>query len=220
MAKKTSKKRAKGLLQSEPSTHRNGPVPAVYQEMLAEAETSLPSKLGDDERAVKRRRVGGRLTGGNNAKTEGRKGSESAHGQTDTDLHKSPSSKHLQTIELESGFSSDSDAAWEEVNLEGRSELDLPDDDGDAGDGSIDLVLDMEAKPTSRKPTRRKPVSAEARKVRLVIHKVHLLCLLHHVYLRNHWCNDGRVQVGPTFLHNNPILMVDRKVCGNSYRRT
>ncbi|KAK3945638.1 Rad4-domain-containing protein, partial [Diplogelasinospora grovesii] len=41
---------------------------------------------------------------------------------------------------------------------------------------------------------RRKPATREEKDRRVLIHKMHLLCLLAHVELRNRWCNDPRVQ--------------------------
>jgi hypothetical protein len=46
-----------------------------------------------------------------------------------------------------------------------------------------------------RRVVRRKPVTAAERKIRLDVHKTHLLCLLSHVQRRNLWCNDEEVQV-------------------------
>ena len=43
---------------------------------------------------------------------------------------------------------------------------------------------------------RRKALTAADRKMRLEIHKIHVLALLSHGRLRNRWCNDDKVQVG------------------------
>ena len=200
MAKRTSVKNAMATAKGRPRAPRGHSVPTVYEDMLAEAETSSPSKLGEGERAVKKRRVSGRIIGDNEDKPESQEGfAGDTKEQTNTGPYENVNFRLLQTIELESENSSDSDAAWEEVNLKNDSGVDILDDGEDAQDGPIDLVLDIQTKSTPRKAVRRKPISAESRKIRLVIHKVHLLCLLHHAYLRNHWCNDARVQVGPVY---------------------
>ena len=198
MAKKTPTKNVRASAKRKSRAPRDHSVPAVYEDMLAEAETSSPSKFGEGERVVKKRRVGGRLVGNDEIKSEGHEGfAGDTENQIDAGSPEDANFKLLQTIEVESEYSSDSDGAWEEVNLKDGPEMDMLDGGEDAQAGPIDLVLDIQTKSTPRKALRRKPITAESRKTRLVIHKVHLSCLLHHVYLRNHWCNDSRVQVGP-----------------------
>ena len=61
------------------------------------------------------------------------------------------------------------------------------------GEESLDITL--EEPPVRRTLVRRrKPVTGSEKKLRLQIHKAHLLCLLGHVYTRNLWCNDEEVQ--------------------------
>ncbi|EWC46866.1 hypothetical protein DRE_03878 [Drechslerella stenobrocha 248] len=65
------------------------------------------------------------------------------------------------------------------------------------------LVFELSASnapPTSKKISRTGPTPVE-RRIRLEVHKLHLLCLLSHVWLRSRYCNDGIVQK-----HLLPIL--------------
>ncbi|KKA27637.1 hypothetical protein TD95_001738 [Thielaviopsis punctulata] len=41
---------------------------------------------------------------------------------------------------------------------------------------------------------KRKPLTKEQRQQRINTHQMHILCLLWHASLRNHWCNDAKVQ--------------------------
>ncbi|KAL5604343.1 hypothetical protein BROUX41_002315 [Berkeleyomyces rouxiae] len=41
---------------------------------------------------------------------------------------------------------------------------------------------------------KRKPLNKEQKQHRMEAHRMHLLCLIWHCSLRNHWCNDRRVQ--------------------------
>jgi hypothetical protein len=48
--------------------------------------------------------------------------------------------------------------------------------------------------PRTRRKGQKPPTLAE-RKLRLDVHKIHVMCLLYHVFVRNHWCNDSKLQV-------------------------
>jgi len=59
------------------------------------------------------------------------------------------------------------------------------------------LNLDLSAHLTNMAPPRadrRKAMSKEEKAQRVEVHKLHLLCLLAHVEIRNRWCNDAEVQ--------------------------
>jgi xeroderma pigmentosum group C-complementing protein len=60
---------------------------------------------------------------------------------------------------------------------------------------SLDLNLTAQkaAMTPRRSVDRRKPASKEEKQRRLEIHKMHVLCLLSHLTLRNRWCNDPEV---------------------------
>jgi xeroderma pigmentosum group C-complementing protein len=62
---------------------------------------------------------------------------------------------------------------------------------------SRELDLDLSAHMAAlapRRADRRKAISRDERERRVEIHKMHLVCLLAHVELRNRWCNNRGVQ--------------------------
>lgn len=89
----------------------------------------------------------------------------------------------------------DEDIDWEEVELaEGGESVD--DKAGNGSSEAITVTLSKEAA-EERKVKRSKPrtnLSKEEKGYRIMLHKIHLLCLLHHVWLRNRWCNDYSVR--------------------------
>lgn len=161
-------------------------IPDVYREMLAEADSRASNQPETEDRPIKRRRVGERRPVLPESKPE-----EQAIPLPEAD---ETAGRQLQTA-YDSAASDDSDMEWEEV------EIQQPSSDGPQaaaaaqGDEPLQITLD---KPTDTRKTliaRRKPVSAAEKKLRLDIHKVHILCLLSHVQRRNLWCNDDEVQV-------------------------
>ena len=82
------------------------------------------------------------------------------------------------------------DVDWEDVDLGATLPLDLK----PAEPETLEVVLNDLNVP--KKPSvERKKVTAVDRKIRLEAHKLHLLCLLAHISLRNRWCNDESIQV-------------------------
>ena len=98
-----------------------------------------------------------------------------------------------QTAYNDSDDSAETDFDWEEVDLaqDMTQEADLN------SDNTLELVLDgnKRSEAADNQSRKRKPASTAERKLRLLIHKLHVLCLLAHVHLRNHWCNDEQVHV-------------------------
>ncbi|KAI4178953.1 MAG: hypothetical protein L6R41_008127 [Letrouitia leprolyta] len=205
----------------------------AYRDMLAEAEAdSSPILTGHEGRPIKRRRVRGHIVteggfGSNqndllSSQTKPAPRSQITPRKNDdpasSDNNSSDSRIPVPTLSIHPVYgeqtmlkdeaSDESDFAWEEVEL--AQEVDQPhvepaDRDEDEG---LNLVLDVEAK-KGREGTvaaRRKPLTAIERKLRLEIHRVHLLCLLSHVHLRNHWCNDQNVHV----CNQSSISLVNR----------
>ncbi|KAL8626783.1 hypothetical protein Q9189_007510, partial [Teloschistes chrysophthalmus] len=191
------------------NVHPDPGVNAAFRDMLAEVESS-PTQTGDEGRPIKKRRVRGRIV----AQGEDKNSATDAH-----EALQQPAAKHRR--ETSGGFGADvnsrqpvatlhreqtaykdesseeNDFAWEEVEL-GQDQLHAADDEVDnEEDGPLQLVLDDGAKERSRQvaAARRKPLTAIERSFRLQVHKVHLLCLLSHVHMRNHWCNDQNVHV-------------------------
>ncbi|KAL9604694.1 MAG: hypothetical protein Q9219_000414 [cf. Caloplaca sp. 3 TL-2023] len=192
---------------------------AAYQELLAEAEVNaLFTETGDEERPIKRRRIRGQIVGTRDEAaglTQAKIPTISPNPlieipnrpthtpqQISPDIGDDPSinstpdqqSPGLQ-LAVKDESSEESDFAWEEVDLDrGADEADHESTDENDG-GDLDLVLDGDGKNVREgtAPARRKPLTSAEKKLRLHIHKVHLLCLLSHVHLRNHWCNDQNV---------------------------
>ncbi|KAL8931668.1 MAG: hypothetical protein Q9216_007120, partial [Gyalolechia sp. 2 TL-2023] len=189
----------------------------AYRDMLAEAEfDSSPTQTGDEGRPIKRRRVRGHLVTRQgvgldqvepssdqlNPVTRPQTTPENDHDPASADNEfKSPVATtarqplHQEQTALKDETSDESDFAWEEVDLAQEEDRPNIESTGEDGDGDLNLVLDGSVKKAGGETAavRRKPLTATERKLRLEIHKVHLLCLLSHVHLRNHWCNDQNV---------------------------
>lgn len=172
------------------------PIPVVYQEMLADAVSSSPSRFNEDGKAIKRRRIGGRVVSRYNGDTSGQDTEYTTVAAEDTDTDRAVLKKAVprkQTAYNDSDDSMESDMDWEEVDLV----KDKAGDDVEDDEKPMDLVIGGRALGAANRPTpRRKVDSVVEKKMRLEIHKTHLLCLLAHVHLRNHWCEDVEVQVG------------------------
>ena len=170
----------------------------IFQDLIAEAASLSQASASEDGRTVKKRRVGGRLViSGVPKKPEDdqfQNGVVQEHVVPSQDDDNEPSSLR-QTIYNESEDSEDSgDADWQDVTLAVPAESGQREQERDLQDLSLDLQADhagLDKSPTNR----RKPLTAAERRLRLEVHKMHVLTLLSHVHLRNHWCNDLEVQV-------------------------
>lgn len=154
--------------------------------MLAEAEARTPQPVESD-RPAKRRKVGERTAASLRAETgyqeiqmvEAEKG-DSRQPQTAYDLD---------------APSEESDIEWEDIDLQ-QTRLDSTEAHGPQEDDEpLQITFGIGDKEKKKITPRQKPLSAAEKKLRLDIHKVHLLCLLRHVHLRNLWCNDPLLQV-------------------------
>ncbi|KAI4169228.1 MAG: hypothetical protein LQ346_008986, partial [Caloplaca aetnensis] len=188
---------------------------AAYREMLAEAEAeSLSTQTGDEGRPLKRRRVRGQIgpqNGGSSSPSmehgevshipveKKSEGQDAASSDRDVHMQTSGIADHplrQEQVAYKDETSDESDFAWEEVDLAQEADQSLLDPtDGDDEQEDLNLVLNDGGKrnPDLSAPARRKVLTAVEKKLRLELHKVHLLCLLYHVHLRNHWCNDQNV---------------------------
>ncbi|KAL8789744.1 MAG: hypothetical protein Q9213_000995 [Squamulea squamosa] len=177
----------------------------AYKDMLDEANSS-PTQTSDEGRTIKRRRVRGRIVAQNDNGPSAATSSPNRM-KLSADNHINHRSKHdaadselthplqQEQAAYDKDSSEDNDFAWEEVNLlheERHFSDDQPEEDEEQ---QLDLVLDNDGKGdfTSAAASRRKPLTALERKHRLEVHKLHLLCLLSHIHLRNHWCNDQNI---------------------------
>lgn len=115
-----------------------------------------------------------------------------------------------QTI-IDSDESDGSDEEWEDALADGT---DTDDHDEVAAvapqvaDISITIGGNKSENTETKRRFRRRAITSVDKKKRLDIHKMHVLCLLYHVFRRNAWCNDLRVQtalrklVPPRILQN------------------
>lgn len=152
----------------------------VYKGLISEA-----AQPAEEVRPLKRRK-----TAAVRAETPMRSMSvESAHSVT-------PIKKNQQTTFDDSDSAGGSDVDWEDIDLQKENDGENPSDPvEDDPPGDISVVIGREpAKPTKTQLSRRLPSSAIDKKKRLDVHKIHVCCLLAHVYTRNAWCNDEAVQ--------------------------
>lgn len=199
MARPGGSKRGRKLRTSTRPSPGNE-VPDIYREMLVDAVSSSPTKLGVEGKVVKKRRVRGRVVAqGHNDTSE--QSDQASTIATNTDIDEAVlqhGSVRQQTAYTESEDSADSDIDWQDINLTHDPKLnDIQDHDGPEH-SELDLVLGGDSNGTPTKLTlKRKPVTAAERRIRLEIHKMHVMSLLAHIHLRNHWCNDEEVHVWP-----------------------
>jgi len=168
---------------------RRETAPDIYQEMLEEAEARDPEHFHSD-RPIKRRKVG-------DSKAIPTDPPETAQARrvTDPEIREEEQAKNLQIV-YDLSETDESDVEWEDVDIQQPA----PEASSAAvvSQGSNEMLqITLEQEPEKRKKTvhRRKPLTAAEKKIRLDVHKVHLLCLLAHVNLRNRWCNDDSIQV-------------------------
>ncbi|KAJ8063150.1 hypothetical protein OCU04_008391 [Sclerotinia nivalis] len=192
-------------------------VPDVYRDMLVEA---IPAQLEVPERPLKKRRVGLRgaaapasesgpskaSVAGSHDKAEDEEdedvefedvitASKSLNGEDEDDDTSTIQQTAYRDSDEETDESDEID--WENINFNAK-------DDEPSGD--LELTLTRPA--PQRQPTtpRRKALTQGDKVLRLDIHKLHLLCLLSHVHMRNEWCNDPVVQDSLRPLLNKKIL--------------
>lgn len=171
-------------------------VPRVYRDMLADATSSSPTRTNEEGRVIKRRRVKGRIVTQSKEELAFPHFEPSGDGGHEGGLNDAfeTDEPNLQQIsQTESEDSGHSDVDWEEIELQNAAaasdrEHHEPED--------LNIVLGAEkSEHTSALDgmAKRRPITAEEKMLRLEIHKMHLCSLMAHVYLRNHWCNDGDV---------------------------
>ncbi|KAJ9317155.1 hypothetical protein DTO271D3_2445 [Paecilomyces variotii] len=192
MARTSSSRPQRGRAgRGRPARHRESDedeeIPELYREMLAEADARAKNQPDADDRPIKRRRVGERRVAPPEIKPD-----------EATAPLQSPDAGPAKQVQIayDSAASDDSDMEWEEVDIEQRS-TNAPEASTQAEGANEPLQITLgQHGATTPKPAvpRRKAITAVERKLRLDVHKVHLLCLLSHVQIRNLWCNDDEVQ--------------------------
>ena len=170
-------------------------VPEVYQEMLSNATLSSPSLLSDEGQSIKRRRVGGNIVVQGVGSSIPVRWDAESEVEADSErlaLSRIPKVVTQQTAYNDSEDSADSEMEWEEVDLRDKAIIEEARDEV----RELELTLGGDTR-TSEKATiqRRRPITSVDRSLRLEIHKMHVLTLLAHIHLRNHWCNDVEIQV-------------------------
>lgn len=195
---RTGKDRRAGRVDTE-KTNTYSEVPSVYREMLADTLSS-PTQVSEEGKTVKRRRVAGRMvTQGNEKAMRDQFNHESGAADDDTDTEKyllKRNAPREQTVYDESEDSVDSDVDWEEVDLTHDFKGEDPSEQDNVDNMELNIVLGNDADRVHKQEApKRRPVTAAERQLRLEIHKMHLLSLLVHVHIRNHWCNDTKVHV-------------------------
>jgi xeroderma pigmentosum group C-complementing protein len=119
------------------------------------------------------------------------------------DDNKPPTEKLQQIVydEFEGSDDSEVEVEFEDVDLEAQALPEENDDDDRAANPQqqrpaleLDLSTTNLDTPKRAAATRRKPVGPGERKLRLEVHKAHLVCLLAHLDCRNRWCEAESVQ--------------------------
>jgi xeroderma pigmentosum group C-complementing protein len=164
-------------------------VPDVYQEMLQEAEARDPEHFAS-ERPIKRRKFGDLK-----AIPVDSRSLDQTHRGAEANEH---DPQQMQTVYDSSGSegSAESDVEWEDVEIQQAHQtlLQGPSASSDK-DEMLQITLEQEPEKQKKFIQRRKPLTSTERKIRLDVHKSHVVCLLGHVHIRNMWCNDDELQV-------------------------
>ncbi|PYI12646.1 Rad4-domain-containing protein [Aspergillus sclerotiicarbonarius CBS 121057] len=171
MARRTPTTRsARGGASSRRRHDQQHEIPAVYRDMLAEADAREPPR--PEDQPLKRRRLAGQRS--------------VPSPQPEATPEDTQPAVHVQTVY--DSPSDESDMEWEEVDISHTSYNNQTDDT------SIQVTLDRPEDRKRKVVSRRRVITAAEKQLRLNIHKVHLLCLLRHVQIRNRWCNHEEVQ--------------------------
>ncbi|EEP76448.1 predicted protein [Uncinocarpus reesii 1704] len=174
----------------------------IYRDMLVEAHPTI-NQLPNDVRATKRRRVGERSTPASDPQPV----PQDPAVAVERTVGKAP-----QTVyDIDASDESEVDD-WEDV--EPPSVLPIQESSPSASanrqdDVELQITLEKpEVKDKQKASSRRKPVSGAEKRCRLDIHKLHLLCLLGHVQMRNSWCNDSKAQGSLRRLLSKRIILL------------
>ncbi|KAB8294085.1 hypothetical protein EYC80_009539 [Monilinia laxa] len=194
-------------------------VPDVYRDMLAEA---IPAQPELPERPLKKRRIGLRgaavpasVSGPSNPPSVLKshdnneddedvefedvitvpKGSDD--GDSDGDTNKLQQTAYRDSDEETDESDADVEIDWENISFDTKN---------DEPSGDLELTLTRPEPQRQTNTSRRKPITQADKSLRLEIHRLHLLCLLSHVDMRNEWCNDPVVQDSLRPLLNKKML--------------
>ena len=199
-AKATSKRK----LTRGKKADENG-VGDVFQEMLAEVGNNGPASERMNSRATKRRKLEQVVA----EPSQSSRSVQAVKAETTDDVA-GPASQRIQVTSSPSvpafekqqsvirdtdSEDSESDADFEDVDLNGNAADSDQDLEPPAPSKPLKLDLSRPADTSSKSTTpRRKAATKGERALRLSVHKWHILCLLAHLQIRNHWCDDEQVQ--------------------------
>lgn len=206
-----ARQRARSSPRATRSSASQSAVPGIYNEMLAESGlNSSRTRAETPQRPLKRRRTGQRRTEieekpRRDAAPASRSRAESTKVQygidddeDDEDIEFEDVALPEPTVQITYRESDEEDeeeeAQFEDVDFEA-----IRADQDDADDGGRTLALNLTAAqqfltPSRRNADRKKPINKAEKERRVLIHKMHVLCLVSHLEKRNHWCNDPVAQ--------------------------
>lgn len=188
---------ARGAKKAQPEDE----VPAVFKDMLRDEEASGVTGADQDDPPPKRRKTAPSRRSPSPARLASPAPSHvqaqpTAPAQPADGEHRHTTGQVRQTI-IDSDESEDSDLEWEDA-LADSSDTSDADEGGSAAPQIGNISIAIGAKKTEeadgRRKARRRAITSVDKKRRLDIHKMHILCLLYHVYRRNAWGNDRRAQ--------------------------
>jgi xeroderma pigmentosum group C-complementing protein len=207
------------------SQKKDADIPDVFQDLLSEAASSVNAPPDEDSKPLKKRKT----TRTTRAVEPG-----PAIPTVDTEIKTSPprelslrspgdlvSDGHngsgvVQTVTDYSEESEESEFEWEDVGIDQNEDSGNEKVDEAPAFGDLSIVIGgNDSGQKARRQVRRKGITAAERKLRLDVHKMHILCLLYHVHLRNAWCNDHRTQVYTLTPEPSILLIVIRLLCEN-----
>lgn len=182
-----------------------------YYDMINEAVAANP-ELAED-RPVKRRRAnkgslfipedkpakGAETIQGEKSRIERHESIEELFEDVDTNDRQPPAlvPTASQTMEM-SDYDSDSDEEFEDVNVDMQAfqpqAQDESEDEKETGDFDLNLTHAADSTPQRAPRKKARLFSKEERAVHLITHKLHMLCLMRSLKIRNQWCNDVLVQ--------------------------
>jgi len=176
----------------QPEVMRGNEVPAdYYNDMLSEANAPMVTSSGDEGRPLKKRKVA----------TKDARSLQTPTKPTSSTNTTPQSLQRPAQIVYDDYRTEDSDIEFEDVGLDRvQSEEEDRGAELTAADRATDLNIAVPSKnPTEltkkRDASQRLPSSLVEKQKRIDIHKVHICCMLSHVYTRNAWCNDKTVRV-------------------------
>jgi xeroderma pigmentosum group C-complementing protein len=194
-------------------------VPVVFQEMLREEQATQATSTDEDERPLKKRKTAQSqrssspvlkfsptkpapesarisLPPAPRAKTPSQLQTSSPAREPES-RDAAPANERFRQTVIDSDESDGSDEEWEDALVDG-DDTDDQDEVNLVTPQVADISITIGGKKSENSVTtrrvRRRAITSVDKKKRLDIHKMHVLCLLYHVYRRNVWCNDLRVQ--------------------------